>query len=365
MPRLAGLPRSPAPRRSEPLALARAIAGLVLALACGAPAVAEPAALHIIGAADAIAPAVLDGFARESGAGVSADVLDDPVALERSLIAGAPGYDLAVVPGKSLARLVAAKVLAPLGEGLAGAVGQAAPALRAAMTTSDAGNRYAAPYMWGRLGLGFDAGALREKLGPALPDGWNWLFKAELASRLKDCGIGVLDEPRMLLPAALRFLGLPVTGPVPTPAWTRAAETLMRVRGSIRRFLPEAALADALAGGDVCLAVAESRTVTLAARLSKAIGSEAEIVFVAPREGAPLWFDALVIPKAAANAATARAFIAYALRPEVARTNAAWLGEDSALTALAGAEQDFAPPAPDARQQAAFERLWQRVKAVR
>jgi putrescine transport system substrate-binding protein len=346
--------------------LARAIAGLVLLLASSAlPASAEQASLHIIGGGDVIAPLVLDGFARETGARVSADVLDDPVALERSLIAGAQSFDLAVVPGESLARLVAAGVLAPLGDRLAGPLGNTQAALRAAMATSDPGNRYAAPYMWGRLGFGFDARALRDKLGAAQPDGWGWLFRADMAGKLRECGIAVLDEPRALLPAALRFLGLPVTGAVPANAWPRAADALMRVRGAIRRFLSEAALADALAGGDVCLAVAESRTVTLARRRAEAIGSEAEIVFAAPREGAPLSFDALVIPKNAANAAMARAFIAYASRPEVARANAAWLGEDSALATLPGAEKDFSPPAVDARQQQALERLWQRVKAVR
>jgi spermidine/putrescine-binding protein len=137
------------------------------------------------------------------------------------------------------------------------------------------------------------------------------------------------------------------------------------VRGAIRRFLPEAALAEALAGGDACIALMPSRSATHAARLAKASGTEVEISFVVPREGAPLWFDALVIPKNAANAAAARAFIAYLLKPDIAGANAAWLGEDSPLAALAGAERDFSSPIPDARQQAVLNRLWQRVKAVR
>jgi putrescine transport system substrate-binding protein len=348
------------------LAFGRAIAGLVLLLAGSAfAAAAEPAALHIIGGGDAIAPAILDGFARASGTTVSADVLDDPAALERSLLAGAPGFDLAVVPGESLARLIAAGALAPLGEVLAGPLARTQPSLRSAMAASDAGNRYAAPYMWGRLGFGFAPSTLHEKLGGAEPDSWGWLFKADLAGKLKDCGIAVLDAPRLLLPAAMRFLGLPTAGPVAANVWPRAADALMRVRGAIRHVLPDAALADALAGGDVCLAVAESRTVTQAARRARALGSQGEIVFVAPREGAPLWFDALVIPKNAAHAATARAFIAYALTAEAAHANADWLGQDSALTALAGAEKDFSPPVLDARQQATVDRLWQRVKAVR
>jgi putrescine transport system substrate-binding protein len=80
-----------------------------------------------------------------------------------------------------------------------------------------------------------------------------------------------------------------------------------------------------LANGDICVAVGWSGDVIQAKdRAAEAAEGRAEtdppgveIVYYIPKEGAPMWFDMLAIPKDARNVDEAYEFIDYQLRPEV------------------------------------------------
>ena len=64
------------------------------------------------------------------------------------------------------------------------------------MATYDPGNEYAVDYMWGTDGLGYNVDKIKAIMPDAPVDSWDMLFKPEIVSKFKDCGVYVLDTPR-------------------------------------------------------------------------------------------------------------------------------------------------------------------------
>ena len=73
---------------------------------------------------------------------------------------------------------------------------------------------------------------------------------------------------------------------------------------------------NALANGDICLAVMWSGDAKIAGNRAEE-AEECKDRVPHPKEGAQMWFDMMAIPKGAANAEGAFAFINYLLEPEV------------------------------------------------
>ena len=78
---------------------------------------------------------------------------------------------------------------------------------------------------------------------------------------------------------------------------------------------------NALASGEICLAVGFSGDVKQAQKRAAEAKNGVDVAYAIPKEGAQLWFDNLAIPKDAKNVAQAHAFINYLQKPEVAAKN--------------------------------------------
>jgi putrescine transport system substrate-binding protein len=73
----------------------------------------------------------------------------------------------------------------------------------------DPGNVFAANYMWGTTGIGFNVKAVQKILGAdAKIDSWDIVFKQDELAKFKDCGVHMLDSADDIFPAALNYLGL-------------------------------------------------------------------------------------------------------------------------------------------------------------
>ncbi|MGN6988003.1 spermidine/putrescine ABC transporter substrate-binding protein PotF, partial [Neisseria sp. P0007.S010] len=65
------------------------------------------------------------------------------------------------------------------------------------------------PYMYGTILIGFNPARIKAALGDNAPvDSWDLIFKEENISKLKQCGVALLDSPSEILPLALQHLGL-------------------------------------------------------------------------------------------------------------------------------------------------------------
>jgi putrescine transport system substrate-binding protein len=310
---------APAMRRR----LLGALAAVALAALPAAPAAAQSRTVNVYNWNDYIAPEVLERFTRETGITVRYDVFDSLETLEAKLFAGRSGYDIVVPTNEpSLSRLIAAGALQPLDRAKIPNWANLDATLMQRLHTSDPGNRHGVIYLWGTIGLGINPARIRELAPDAPLDSWDLLFKPEHASRIARCGIVMMDSQIDVIPTVLRYLGLDPNSTAEADL-RRVEQTLMAIRPHIRTFATGAAI-ELLATGQACLAFAYSGDAIQAAGRAQEAGRGVEVKYVAPKEGAQLWFDVLAIPRDAPNRDSAHALIDFLLQPDVmaAITNA-------------------------------------------
>ncbi|WP_114376556.1 polyamine ABC transporter substrate-binding protein [Elioraea thermophila] len=370
---------APAFRRRR---LLRGLAAVLLGLLPLAEARAQAPTLNVFNWTDYIDPAVVERFTRETGIQVRYDVFDSLETLEAKLLAGRSGYDIVVPTNEpSFSRLIAAGALQPIDRARVPNWANLDPALMKQLETSDPGNRHGAIYLWGTIGLAYNVGRVRELAPDAPRDSWRLLFDPAVARRLAPCGIVMMDSQIDVIPSVLRFLGLNVNSTAEADL-RRVEQTLMGIRPHIRTFASGGAI-ELLASGQACLAFTYSGDAIQAADRAREAGRGVEIRYVAPKEGAQLWFDVLAIPRDAPNPAAAHRFIDFLLQPDVmaAITNAVHypnavpaskpLVEEAIKNDrnVYPSEEDFArfftvTAVPQAAERAR-SRLWARFKAGR
>jgi putrescine transport system substrate-binding protein len=280
-------------------------------------AAAEEPVLHVYNWSDYIAPDTIANFEKETGITVTYDVYDGNEVLEAKLLAGHSGYDI-VVPSASpfMARQIKAGAYRMLDKSKLPTWKNLDPQLLALAATADAGNAHGVPYLWSVTGIGYNVAMLDRALGPDVPrDRLALLFDPALAEKLSGCGIGLLDTPQEVFPAALAYLGLdPKSRDLDD--LDRAAELIQRIRPYVRKFHSSQYIND-LATGDLCIALGYSGDVIQARNRASEAESGVDIAFRVPREGAQMSIDMLGIPADAPHPDNALRFINYILQPEI------------------------------------------------
>jgi putrescine transport system substrate-binding protein len=99
-----------------------------------------------------------------------------------------------------------------------------------------------------------------------------------------------------------------------------AEEVLMSVRPYVR-MIHSSNYIDALANGEICLAVGWSGDVLQARDRAAEVGQGVEVAYAVPKEGTIVWFDMYAIPADAPHPNNAHAFINFMMRPDVAAKN--------------------------------------------
>ena len=180
----------------------------------------------------------------------------------------------------------------------------------------DPGNEYSINYMWGTVGIGYNEKKVQEALGIDKIDSWDVFFNPEKLSKLADCGVYVLDSPTDIIPTALKYLGLDPESTSPEDL-AKAEEALLKIRPYIRKFHSSEYI-NALANGDICLAVGWSGDVFQARDRAAEADQGVVVDYVIPKEGAEMWFDQMAIPADAQHVEEAHEFLNYMMKPEVA-----------------------------------------------
>jgi putrescine transport system substrate-binding protein len=288
----------------------------LLAAPATAPATAQERVVNVYNWTDYIDPYVVAAFTRETGIRVRYDVYDSLEVLEAKLAAGRSGYDIVVPTDQpTFARMVRNGVVQPLDRARIPTWGNLDGAMMRQVEAADPGNRHGAIYLWGTIGLGVNFSRVAALHPDAPRDSLALLFDPAHASRVRGCGIVMMDSATDVIPTVLRYLG---RDPNSTSAEDlRAVErTLLAIRPFIRSFASGGVI-EQLASGQACLAFGYSGDVIQAAARAQEAGRGVSVDYVAGREGAQLWHDILAIPRDAPNAENAHAFIAFLLRPEV------------------------------------------------
>ena len=290
--------------------LAVTLAGTVAGMAQ-----AEDKVLHVYNWSDYIAPDTVEKFTKETGIKVVYDVFDSNETLEAKLLAGKSGYDIVVPSNNFLAKQIKAGVFQKLDKSKLPNWKHLDANLMKSLETADPGNQYAFPYLWGTTGIGYNPDKVKAALGVDTIDSWETVFKPENMAKLKECGVSMLDAPQEIMAAALHYQGL---NPNPTnPAdVAKAEEVLMKVRPYITYFHSSKYISD-LANGNICVAIGYSGDIYQAKARAEEANNGVTVDMRLPKEGAPIWFDMMAIPKDAKNIDEAHAFINFLLQPQV------------------------------------------------
>jgi len=299
--------------RLRPLA-ALALAAFSLVAAAQS---AEPKVLNVYNWSDYIAEDTLKNFEKETGIKVRYDNYDNNEILHAKLVAGKTGYDI-VVPSAHFAKTqIEGGLFQKLDKSLLPNWKNLDPAILEQMAGVDPGNQYLVDWMWGFVTVGINAGKVKSALGtmpmPANP--WDLIFKPEYASRLKGCGVNLLDSASEVLPVAMIYAGKP---PYSRNAkdYDAAREALMKARPSVTRFSSSGYINE-LADGALCVVMGYSGDINIARQRAIDSQSGQDIQALIPPAGATLFFDSMAIPKDAPHPKNAHLFINYILRPEV------------------------------------------------
>ena len=268
---------------------------------------------------DYVAPKVLEDFTKETGIKVVYDTYDSNATLETKLRAGHTGYDVVVPSGTFLEKEITAGLYQKLDKSKLPHARGLWPQVMARLAVHDPGNQYAVDYMWFTTGLAFNVAKARERLGDKPLDSWDIIFKPELFKKFADCGVDVLDSPEDLFSIALNYLKLNPNSKRLSDL-RRAGALLATLRRYVKKFHSSEYI-NALANGDICLAVAWSGDALQARNRARETDNGIDIGYVVPREGTLMSFDTLAIPKDAPHVDAAYAFIDYLMRPKIAARN--------------------------------------------
>jgi putrescine transport system substrate-binding protein len=346
------------------------------------PVKAEERVVNFYNWSNYMAPDVLENFTKETGIKVVYDTFDANETLETRLMAGKSGYDVVVPTAYFLQRQIKANIFQKLDKSELPNLANAWPVVTQRLATYDPGNLYAANYMWGTTGIGYNIKAVQKILGPdAKIDSWDIVFKPENLAKFKDCGIHMLDSADDIFPAALSYLGLDPNSTKQADL-EKAADLVVKIRPYVRKFHSSEYLS-ALATGEICFVVGWSGDIMQARSRAAEAKSEVEIGYAIPKEGAQMFFDNLAIPADAQHVAEAYELINYLYRPDIAAKNSDFLSyangnlasqklvdprilndkniypDDATLKKL------FVITARDPATQRIINRLWTRVKTGR
>jgi putrescine transport system substrate-binding protein len=264
---------------------------------------------------DYIDPQILTDFTKETGITVVYDVFDSNEVLETKLLAGGSGYDVVVPTASFLSRQIKAGVFQKLDKSKIPNLKNAWPEVYNRVAIYDPGNEYAANWMWGTTGVGYNESKIKERMPDAPIDSLDMIFKPEIAAKFKDCGIYMLDSPEDIIPVALNYLGLDPNS-ASAEDMKKAEDLLLKIRPYVKKFHSSEYI-NALANGDICMALGWSGDILQAASRATDAKNGQVIKYHIPKQGTQMWFDMMAIPADAKNVAEAEIFLNYLNRPEV------------------------------------------------
>jgi len=280
-----------------------------------AGAAAAPKVLNLYIWSDYLAANTLSDFEKQTGIKVHVAYFDTNETLETKLLAGSSGFDVVVPTASYFERQIRAGVYLPLDKSKLPNLRYMDGLLMSKVALHDPGNAHGVIYMWGTNGIGYNEKLVKALLPKAPLDSWRLVFDPAVASKIAKCGISVLDSPAEMIRGVLSYLGKDPNSQNPDDL-VQAEAVLTKIRPYIRN-INSSEYIEALANGDICVAVGYNGDVMQARDRAREAGKGIEIKYVVPKEGSILWFDMLAIPKDAPNPESAYAFLNYIMTPKV------------------------------------------------
>ena len=354
---------------------------VALALTAGFAATAAGAdEVRVYNWSDYIDEELLTKFEAETGIDLIYDVFDSNEVLETKMLAGGSGYDVVVPSGTFLQRQITAGAFQPLDKSKLPNLENMWGVVEARTAQYDPGNDYSINYMWGTTGIGVNVGEVQARLGEDAPlDSLELVLNPANMEKLADCGVHFLDAPAEMIPMALKYLGEDPDSHDPDVI-AKTEAVFMAIRPYIQKFHSSEYI-NALANGDICVAVGWSGDVLQARDRAAEADNGVEVAYHAAKEGAQMWFDQMAIPVDAPNPEAAHVFLNFIMDAQnmaqasnyvyYANGNEASkeflvedvIGDPAIYPDEATLENLFTTTPYPARTQRAVTRLWTKIKS--
>jgi putrescine transport system substrate-binding protein len=313
--------------------LALAAVGLAAA-AASAAAQGEPKVLNVLNWADYIGPDTIKQFEKETGIKVRYDTFDSNETLHARLVAGKTGYDVVVPSSHFAKKQIDAGLFLPLDRAQLPNWKNLDAGLLDKLAESDPGNKHLVTWLWSFVTVGINPDKVKAALGstpmPANP--LDLIFKPELASKVKSCGIHVLDSASEVIPVAMLYAGKDGYSSN-AKDYEAAAAVLRAARPNVTRISSPGPIND-LAQGSICVSLGYAGDFNIARSRAAEGKTGQNIQALIPPRGATLFFDTMAIPKDAKHPKNAHAFINFIMRPEIHAqlTNQVFYGNPNAAS---------------------------------
>ena len=282
-----------------------------------APAGNEEKVLNIYNWSDYLAEDTIPNFEKETGIKVRYDIFDSNEILHAKMVAKKTGYDI-VVPSSNWGKMqIDGGLLQKLDKSKLPNWKNLDPTVLAQMAKLDPGNEYLVDWLWSYTTVGINVDKVKAALGdmPMPANTWDLVFDPKYTSKLKSCGISMLDAPSEVFPIALRYIGKPEFS-ANAADYQLAYDMLKKVRPDIKRFNSGGQIED-LASGNICVALGWAGDFNLARKRSIENKTEQNIEALITKMGGYMFMDTMAIPADAKHVDNAHKFINYILRPEV------------------------------------------------
>jgi putrescine transport system substrate-binding protein len=248
---------------------------------------AEDQVLNVYNWADYIGETTIEDFQARSGITVTYDTYSSAEEMQAKMLAGSSGYDVVVMAGISLPNFVKAGVYQKVDRTKLSGWNNLDPEVLRILSGFDPGNNYGIPYMWGSVGVTYNMDMLRERIPDAKLDSLDLLFKPELAAKLADCGISVLDSPTDIFPMMLRYLGKDGDS-TNVEDYQAVVEAFKPVRQYIRTF-DNTNYLNAIPNKELCVINNWSGDYSTAKSRAAEAGVDINLEYHVPETGAPAW----------------------------------------------------------------------------
>jgi putrescine transport system substrate-binding protein len=327
---------------------------------------------------DYLAPNTLSDFESQTGIKVHVAYYDANETLETKLLAGSSGFDIVVPSASYFERQIKAGVYKTLDKSKLPNLKNMDPQLMSRVAQHDPDNAHGIIYMWGTNGIGYNAKMVQALMPDAPLDSWRLVLDPQVAAKVAKCGISILDSPAEMLRGVYSYLGKdPNSQSADDLALAEA--TLLKIRPYVRN-INSSEYIEALANGDLCIAVGYNGDVMQARDRAHEANKGIDIDYVVPKEGSILWFDMMAIPADAPDPDSAYAFMNYIMIPQVSAdisnfkryANANLASQPLVQAAVKDDPRIYPPPelrakltvqtadSPD--QTRAITRMWQKFK---
>lgn len=273
--------------------------------------------LNINNWAEYIDENTVKNFEAETGIKVRYDNFDSNEVLLAKVIAGKTGYDI-IVPSSDFGRImIDGGKVQKLDRKKLSNWGNLNPAVMQQMAKLDPGNQYMVPWLGGSVSVGYNVDKVKVALGtetiPANP--FELVFNPKYTTKLKKCGIAMLDSASDVFPSALIYVGKPAFSNNPDD-YKVASEMLQKVRKDIKLFTYNGHITD-LAVGNICVALGYGSDFNNASSQAKAAKNGIHIEAPLPPNGMQFGFESMMIPVDAPHPENALIWMNYIMRPQV------------------------------------------------